>query len=102
MPSAGGSLTMSVPQPLSAQGNGDETEGLRLPVPANLQQESTLPLPSAIISGQHCPGSVQQIRPDTVPIKLSILMCAYNEERTIARAVREVLTANYPCDIELI
>ena len=93
---------MSVPQPLSAQGNGDETEGLRLPVPVTLQPESTLPLLPVIVRGQHSPGSVQQIRPDTVPIKLSILMCAYNEERTIARAVREVLTANYTCDIELI
>jgi len=29
-------------------------------------------------------------------------MCAYNEERTIARAIREVLSVEYPCDIELI
>ena len=29
-------------------------------------------------------------------------MCAFNEERTIARAVREVLSVEYPCDIELI
>ena len=34
--------------------------------------------------------------------KLSILMCAYNEEQTIARAVRGVLEMSYPCDIELI
>jgi hypothetical protein len=93
---------MSVPQPLSAQGNGDETEGLRLPVPASLQLENTLPLLSVVIRGQNYLGSVQHIRPDAVPIKLSILMCAYNEERTIARAVREVLTTDYPCDIELI
>ena len=31
-----------------------------------------------------------------------MLMCAYNEERTIARAVREVLAVDYPCEIELI
>jgi glycosyltransferase involved in cell wall biosynthesis len=35
-------------------------------------------------------------------IKISILMCAYNEHRTIRRAVHEVLAADYPCEIELI
>jgi glycosyltransferase involved in cell wall biosynthesis len=39
-------------------------------------------------------------RPDA--IKLSILMAAYNEERTILRAVRGVLRQSYPCEIELI
>jgi dolichol-phosphate hexosyltransferase len=40
---------------------------------------------------------------DSVPkIKISILMCAYNEHRTIGRAVREVLAADYPCEVELI
>lgn len=29
-------------------------------------------------------------------------MCAFNEERTIARAIREVLAIEYPCEIELI
>jgi glycosyltransferase involved in cell wall biosynthesis len=29
-------------------------------------------------------------------------MAAYNEERTVARAVSEVLTAEYPCEVELI
>ncbi len=37
-----------------------------------------------------------------MPPKLSILMCAYDEERTIVRAVREVLEISYPCDMELI
>jgi glycosyltransferase involved in cell wall biosynthesis len=35
-------------------------------------------------------------------IKLSILMSAYNEERTIIRAINEVLEVTYPCEIELI
>jgi hypothetical protein len=40
---------------------------------------------------------------DSVPqVKISILMCAYNEHRTIGRAVREVLAADYPCEVELI
>jgi len=93
---------MSVPQSLSAQGNGDETEGLRLPAPANFQPENILPLLPAIAGGQKYLGSGQQARHDAVPIKLSILMCAYNEERTIARAVGEVLAADYPCAMELI
>ena len=36
------------------------------------------------------------------PAKLSILMCAYNEEQRIGRAVAEILQTDYPCDIELI
>lgn len=35
-------------------------------------------------------------------LKISILMCAFNEEQTIGRAVREVLAIEYPCDVELI
>jgi dolichol-phosphate hexosyltransferase len=34
--------------------------------------------------------------------KLSILMCAFNEERTIIRAIHEVLGIDYPCEMELI
>jgi cellulose synthase/poly-beta-1,6-N-acetylglucosamine synthase-like glycosyltransferase len=34
--------------------------------------------------------------------KLSILMPAYNEEGTIARAIDGILEADYPCDFELI
>ena len=37
-----------------------------------------------------------------VSSKVSILMCALNEERTIGRAVREILAVEYPCEIELI
>ena len=35
-------------------------------------------------------------------VKLSILMSAYNEERTISRAINEILHVAYPCEIELI
>ena len=35
-------------------------------------------------------------------LKLSILMCVYNEENTIAQAIAEILEVKYPCDIELI
>jgi glycosyltransferase involved in cell wall biosynthesis len=36
------------------------------------------------------------------PVKVSIVMAALNEERTIETAVIEVLKADYPCEIELI
>jgi glycosyltransferase involved in cell wall biosynthesis len=35
-------------------------------------------------------------------IKLSILMPAYNEERTLASAIEAVLATEYPCEIELV
>ncbi|HEY3001237.1 MAG TPA: glycosyltransferase family 2 protein [Kribbellaceae bacterium] len=35
-------------------------------------------------------------------MKLSILMPVYNEERTVASAVKRVLGVNYPCDTELV
>ena len=35
-------------------------------------------------------------------ITLSILMCAYNEERTIMQAVQELLNARYPCEVQVI
>jgi hypothetical protein len=40
--------------------------------------------------------------PEPMVVKVSILMCAYNEQRRITQAVREVLMTSYPCDIELI
>lgn len=38
----------------------------------------------------------------TSGIKLSILMPAYNEKYTVTRAVAEILSTVYPCEIELI
>jgi glycosyltransferase involved in cell wall biosynthesis len=35
-------------------------------------------------------------------VRLSVLMPAYNEARTLAQAVRAVLEQDYPCDIELV
>lgn len=40
--------------------------------------------------------------PDDVPLKVSILMCAYNEQDRIERAIHEVLRINYPCAVELV
>jgi glycosyltransferase involved in cell wall biosynthesis len=39
---------------------------------------------------------------DASAFKLSILMPAYNEQSTITRAIDEILTTDYPCEIELI
>jgi dolichol-phosphate hexosyltransferase len=36
------------------------------------------------------------------PLSLSIIMAAFNEERTIAQAIQEILAIEFPCDIELI
>jgi glycosyltransferase involved in cell wall biosynthesis len=37
-----------------------------------------------------------------VPVKLSVIMAAYNEERTITKAVHGILQASFPCEVELI
>jgi dolichol-phosphate hexosyltransferase len=93
---------MSVPQPLRAQGSEGDTESILTPAPIDLVPENILPLLAAIMEGPAAMASRHLVMPDYVPIKLSILMCAYNEERTIARAISEVLAADYPCDMELI
>ena len=57
------------------------------------------------VSGGHVDAVADRyddVLDETPTLKISILMCAYNEERTIARAIREVLSVEYPCDIELI
>src|SRR4051794_40203374 len=49
-------------------------------------------------------ASVTPMHPVEEPsaVRLSIVMPAYNEARTIRRAVEHVLSARYPCPIELI
>jgi glycosyltransferase involved in cell wall biosynthesis len=37
-----------------------------------------------------------------VGVKLSILMPVYNEQATLASAVKEVLNVNFPCEVELV
>jgi hypothetical protein len=64
-----------------------------------------LPLPGAALDSlDHAVSSLPQQR-STVgerTVKLSILMCAYNEEQRIGRAIAEILQTDYPCDVELI
>jgi glycosyltransferase involved in cell wall biosynthesis len=41
-------------------------------------------------------------RTPEVPVRLSIVMPAYNEGATVARAIHHVLDVDYPCPVELI
>ena len=65
---------------------------------------AALPLPEALDSLDDAAGSPPQHRPTAGErtVKLSILMCAYNEEQRISRAIAEILQTDYPCDVELI
>jgi dolichol-phosphate hexosyltransferase len=62
----------------------------------------------AFTAQEYHPGNVPRLHSQreitfkAASFKLSIVMPAYNEERTIARAIDEVLRSDYPCDIELI
>lgn len=60
------------------------------------QQETAGSHTTGLFSYQH--GTSSDLR----PVKLSILMSAYNEERTIVQAIHEVLNTEYSCDYELI
>src|ERR1700733_9313472 len=92
---------MSVPQPSSAYSNGAVT-GRTVAVPDNTPPVNIPPFVSTL--ARCSPFMVPSYRsaPNATSIKLSILMCAYNEERTIMDAITEVLAADYPCDMELI
>jgi dolichol-phosphate hexosyltransferase len=83
-------------------GNGDKAKIADLPVSVNLSPENVLPLLAVVIGGQPFLTSSRREAPGSVPTKLSIAMCAFNEERTIARAINEVLATDYPCEMELI
>jgi glycosyltransferase involved in cell wall biosynthesis len=41
-------------------------------------------------------------QPVVPPLKISVLMCAFNEQERIEQAITEVLRTSYPCDIEII
>jgi dolichol-phosphate hexosyltransferase len=48
------------------------------------------------------PVTAESARPEAAEVKLTILMPAYNEERTILQAIDAVLAVQYPCPVELI
>jgi dolichol-phosphate hexosyltransferase len=47
-------------------------------------------------------GGHSRLRTDASAVKISVLMPVYNEEATVIQAIRDVLSASYPCEIELI
>jgi glycosyltransferase involved in cell wall biosynthesis len=65
---------------------------------------ASLPLPEALDSLDYAVGPPPEhaVTGGERPTKLSILMCAYNEEQRIGRAIAEILQTDYPCDVELI
>jgi dolichol-phosphate hexosyltransferase len=87
---------------MSAWKEGDDGDAYQVsvnPVAEQLTSGSSL-LSNGPIGEQ---ASQQKILSSSRAIfKLSILMPVYNEERTLSRAVQEVLQTKYPCEIELI
>ncbi len=73
-----------------------------MPAASGFAPEKILPLLSVITGGPGFLNAHQRTATEPTPMRLSILMCAYNEERTVARAISEVLGAHYPCDMELV
>jgi hypothetical protein len=47
-------------------------------------------------------GRVEIVAPERLTPELSIIMPAYNEQRTISRVVANILETEFPCEIELI
>ena len=60
--------------------------------------ERSLGLESSVAT----PAFAVNVASFSAALKLSILMCAYNEQSTIVQAIAEILATKYPCDIELI
>jgi dolichol-phosphate hexosyltransferase len=59
-------------------------------------------LPTDLRSPIPCIVERSKISRQASPIRLSILMPAFNEQNTILRAIEEILATNYPCEMELI
>jgi dolichol-phosphate hexosyltransferase len=72
--------------------------------PAGLRTGDMIRVPQAAGYTGWAHGAEPAVGDDTAPwaVKLSIVMPVYNEERTIVRAVEEVLRTSYPCEFELI
>lgn len=92
---------MSVPPPRSGRGDGEKGR-VRLAAPVNLEPEDARRPVSCTMGPVSFLAPRQRIKPGLAPVKLSVLMCVFNEERTIELAIDEVLAADYPCDMELI
>jgi glycosyltransferase involved in cell wall biosynthesis len=69
--------------------------------PPARQQSMAIDLPARSFL-QEVPETAEADEDEVPKLKISILMCAFNEEKTISRATREVLRQEYPCEIELV
>lgn len=87
-------------QPASVSGEFTGEDGQHLHAPPLYPREPRLTWVTAAdatpLPAQHCTSLPAK------PLKLSILMAAYNEESTVTRAIEEILRADYPCEVELI
>lgn len=92
---------MSAPEPEVTYGDADRTQSYDLIPPVDPAHD-TIPLWPTTAAGRARLATRHRAERAPVPVKLSILMCAYNEERTILRAISEVLAVDYPCEMELI
>jgi hypothetical protein len=90
-----------VRQPASVSGEFTTEEAPHFPASAVFPRE--LPHPTWLTVGDATALPAQQGSSFYArPVKLSILMAAYNEENTITRAIDEILKADCPCEIELV
>jgi len=76
-------------------------EALRYVVPDSLP-EHTGPRSQEVMETNGRADLVPGTQLDILSLKLSIIILAYNDETTIARAIGEVLRIDYPCAVELI
>ena len=92
---------MSVQQPVSMSDEFAGEDASHRPAPPAHRREQ--PRLTWVVSSEAAPISPQASAAFRAkPLKLSILMAAYNEEKTIARAIDEILKTDCPCEIELI
>lgn len=92
-------MAESTPTPMSMSETQQLPTGGNAPTSARLaRQPRTLGR-----LGEHASATAWPVRPVRLgQVKLSILMPAYNEERTVAWVIDEILSGDYPCDFELI
>lgn len=92
---------LSLRQPASAVGKPTDKDVVPLPATPVLPER----LSSTTWRAADAAAAIPEQRGESFygrPFKLSILMAAYNEEKTITRVVEEILKVNCPCEIELI
>ena len=94
----------------SSWGPQDPSNSLTAPIVADEEGQGPSPIGDSIAEVwapqaflREATELAQEAVDDDIPyIRVSLLMCAYNEQRTIRRAIREVLAMEYPCEIELV